>query len=204
VPTSTPFGDRQGIEIAADISIDLERCGLSARHRTLNVYQRWRSGPPTTVSYVNQLTKTKAVPGATRSGYTSTSNPVRRLPARTMTRSSRADSCPVRPRLRKREAHAQRSRQARQRPASGTAAATQVAPLHVRPSWIRQGGLSQFERAQVPPGVPCGGHGNACPAPSTVKSIFRHANPPPLRIFRNEQVAGSTLYGMLNCARRSL
>jgi len=68
----------------------------------------------------------------------------------------------------------------------------------------RQGGLSQFERAQVPPGVPCVGHGNACPAPSTVKSIFLQANPPPLRIFLNEQVAGSTLYGMLNCARRSL
>src|SRR4029453_8889512 len=41
----------------------------------LSVYQRWRSAPRGRGSKVNQLSWTEPVPGATRSGNTSISNP---------------------------------------------------------------------------------------------------------------------------------
>ena len=50
-------------------------------------------------------------------------------------------------------------------------------------SKLHQGGLPQFERAHVQPEVSCAGHGNACPDPSTVKSILRQANPLPRKTF---------------------
>ena len=66
------------------------------------------------------------------------------------------------------------------------------------------GGLSQFERAHVHPGISCAGHGNSCPVAFTVKSILRQAKPLPPRIFRNEHVVDSTLYRALAFAIRSL
>jgi hypothetical protein len=56
-----------------------------------------------------------------------------------------------------------------------------------------QGGLSQFERAQVQPDVSRAGHGNACSELSTLKSILRQAKPLPLKMFLNEHVVDSTL-----------
>src|SRR6266478_2511883 len=81
---------------------------------------------------------------------------------------------------------------------------TDQRPVTLAPTCSRQGGLSQFERAHVQPCVSRVGHGNACPALSTVKSIFRQANPLPLRMLRKGDVVDSTLYGMFRCPRRSL